>query len=114
MDTSNERLRTSLQLLMHKISEELGGFHPTTTLAEEILQMLEDTPETSAPPDPTIRTVDVHLLVQACAVIKTWHDMQVSVRDREHLWKLYYCNAPEMQAIRKALAEALRSSPPEG
>lgn len=37
---SNEQLRTALQLLVHRASEELGGFHSLVTLAEEILEMV--------------------------------------------------------------------------
>lgn len=37
---SNERVRTALRQLVHRASEELGGFHPVVTLAEEILEMV--------------------------------------------------------------------------
>jgi hypothetical protein len=74
INASNERLRTSLQLLMHKISEELGGFHPTTTLAEEILQMVEDTHETRA-----------HRLMNSIDVLKCLRGERIDGRSDEDL-----------------------------
>jgi hypothetical protein len=38
-------------------------------------------------------------LEQSVEVIKTWHNMDGS----DHVWGIYYRNAPEMKAIREAL-----------
>lgn len=56
--SSNERLRVALRQLIHRAGEELGGFHPIVTLAEEILEMVP-APETPEQQPASVITYDV-------------------------------------------------------
>lgn len=42
-------------------------------------------------------------LVKSVAVIQTWHNQGIPVRECSKLWDIYWRNAPEMGLIREAL-----------
>lgn len=49
-------------------------------------------------------------LVKSVAVIQTWHNQGIPVRECSKLWDIYWRNAPEMKPIREALS-ALKETP---
>lgn len=49
-------------------------------------------------------------LVKSVAVIQTWHNQGIPVRECSKLWDIYWRNSPEMKPIREALT-ALKETP---
>jgi len=66
-----ERLRTALNLLLHKASEELGGFHHIVTLIEETLELI-----------PVQETLNIHDLPEHLLDVHAICDQRDELRNR--------------------------------